>query len=82
MLDFQAGQMTAPQAWAPACSAIVSAAIVLRIILIVLGVWQDANLEVPYTDVDYQVFTDAAELIAHGATRWLHGCTCKPWQEH
>lgn len=39
---------------------------VFRIILIVYGEWQDAHMEVRYTDVDYLVFSDAASLVASG----------------
>lgn len=38
----------------------------LRAILIAYGEWQDKHLEVRYTDVDYLVFSDAAELMASG----------------
>ncbi|XP_010520467.1 PREDICTED: GPI mannosyltransferase 1 [Tarenaya hassleriana] len=38
----------------------------LRIVLIVYGEWQDAHMEVRYTDVDYIVFSDAAALMASG----------------
>ncbi|XP_010493275.1 PREDICTED: GPI mannosyltransferase 1-like [Camelina sativa] len=38
----------------------------LRVFLIVYGEWQDANMEVRYTDVDYIVFSDAASLMASG----------------
>ncbi|KAK1279281.1 GPI mannosyltransferase 1 [Acorus gramineus] len=37
---------------------------VLRLGLIVYGEWQDAHMEVRYTDVDYVVFSDAAALVA------------------
>ncbi|KAF6135620.1 hypothetical protein GIB67_028191 [Kingdonia uniflora] len=39
---------------------------VLRVVLIVYGEWQDAHMEVRYTDVDYIVFSDAAALVALG----------------
>ncbi|XP_057962900.1 GPI mannosyltransferase 1 [Malania oleifera] len=38
----------------------------LRVFLIIYGEWQDAHMEVRYTDVDYLVFSDAASLIASG----------------
>ncbi|KAK1326745.1 GPI mannosyltransferase 1 [Acorus calamus] len=37
---------------------------VLRLGLIVYGEWQDAHMEVRYTDVDYLVFSDGAALVA------------------
>ncbi|GJP48945.1 hypothetical protein CLOM_g8216 [Closterium sp. NIES-68] len=37
-----------------------------RLIMILFGEWEDANLEVKYTDVDYLVFTDAARLVTLG----------------
>jgi len=39
---------------------------IFRVILIVYGEWQDAHMEVRYTDVDYLVFSDAAALMAAG----------------
>uniref|UniRef100_A0A5B7A2E4 GPI mannosyltransferase I n=1 Tax=Davidia involucrata TaxID=16924 RepID=A0A5B7A2E4_DAVIN len=39
---------------------------VLRLFLIIYGEWQDAHMEVRYTDVDYLVFSDAASLMASG----------------
>ncbi|KAI9218421.1 PIG-M-domain-containing protein [Blastocladiella britannica] len=40
----------------------------LRIGMLIYGAWQDANLPVPYTDIDYRVFTDAAAAVAkHGS---------------
>ncbi|KAM7524022.1 hypothetical protein LguiA_013924 [Lonicera macranthoides] len=38
----------------------------LRLFLIIYGEWQDTHMEVRYTDVDYLVFSDAAELVASG----------------
>lgn len=38
----------------------------LRILLAAYGIWQDANFEVTYTDIDYHVFTDAAEFVSLG----------------
>ncbi|KAJ3364682.1 GPI mannosyltransferase 1 [Allomyces javanicus] len=38
----------------------------LRIMLLAYGMWQDANLAVKYTDIDYHVFLDAARAILRG----------------
>ncbi|OLQ15257.1 GPI mannosyltransferase 1 [Symbiodinium microadriaticum] len=45
---------------------LILAAVFLRLILIAVAEVQDYLAEMPYTDVDYQVFTDAAESIALG----------------
>ncbi|KAK4480133.1 hypothetical protein RD792_013190 [Penstemon davidsonii] len=37
-----------------------------RVFLILYGEWQDAHMEVRYTDIDYVVFSDAASLMASG----------------
>ncbi|GAB4847597.1 hypothetical protein Ancab_026659 [Ancistrocladus abbreviatus] len=37
-----------------------------RVFLILYGEWQDARMEVRYTDVDYLVFSDAATLMSMG----------------
>lgn len=42
------------------------AAIILRVVLLLYGLWQDAISPVKYTDIDYYVFTDASRFIAHG----------------
>lgn len=39
-------------------------ALCLRIVLLVYGRWQDANMDVKFTDVDYHVFDDAAQFAA------------------
>ena len=43
-------------------------AIALRVVLLVYGLWQDANSPVKYTDIDYLVFTDAARFTAAGGS--------------
>lgn len=40
--------------------------VVVRLILLVFGSWQDAALKVKYTDIDYRVYTDAARFLADG----------------
>ncbi|KAI9309325.1 PIG-M-domain-containing protein [Cunninghamella echinulata] len=45
---------------------LLAASILLRIVLLLYGEWQDANMTVKYTDIDYVVFTDAARFIVQG----------------
>ncbi|KAG5979614.1 GPI mannosyltransferase 1 [Claviceps digitariae] len=39
-------------------------ALLLRLVLLLYGSWQDAHSAVKYTDIDYLVFTDASRLVA------------------
>ena len=38
----------------------------VRVALLVYGAWQDKYLEVRYTDIDFDVFSDGAELVWRG----------------
>ncbi|KAF2071935.1 hypothetical protein CYY_006750 [Polysphondylium violaceum] len=39
---------------------------IIRLILIVFSEWQDANMLVKYTDIDYIVYTDASRFVVDG----------------
>ena len=47
-------------------SRIIAWGCAVRLFLIVFGAFQDAHAEVPYTDIDYQVYSDAARFICEG----------------
>lgn len=47
-------------------SIVFSSAILLRIVLLLYGLFQDAHSSLPYTDIDYFVFTDAARYVSRG----------------
>ena len=47
---------------------IISLAIALRAVLLVFGAWQDSHLAVKYTDIDYEVYTDAAHFLVAGGS--------------
>lgn len=52
--------------WLAQAKVVYSLALVARIVLIVFGEWQDRVLDIPYTDIDYEVISDAAKLIVTG----------------
>ncbi|GME26775.1 gpi mannosyltransferase 1 [Neofusicoccum parvum] len=47
---------------------VFSAAVALRAVLLVYGLFQDAFSPMKYTDIDYFVFTDAARFVSQGAS--------------
>lgn len=49
---------------------VFSAAILLRVILFLYGLWQDAHSPMKYTDIDYYVFTDASRFVAQGQSAY------------
>ena len=46
-------------------------ATLLRIVLLIYGLLQDRYASLPYTDVDYFVFTDAARYVSRGYSPYL-----------
>ena len=41
-------------------------AVAVRVALLAHGRWQDSTLDVPYTDIDYEVYSDAAKFVQLG----------------
>ena len=52
-------------------STLLSLAFILRLVFIIYGEWQDRSMNVKYTDVDYNVFTDAARHVVAGDSPYL-----------
>ena len=53
-----------PSFWTP--QVVFTSAVVLRVIFFFYGLFQDAYGALPYTDIDYFVFTDAARYVYYG----------------
>jgi phosphatidylinositol glycan class M len=47
---------------------LILSAIALRAGLLLFGSWQDTHLAVKYTDIDYEVYTDAAQFMVQGGS--------------
>lgn len=47
---------------------LILSAIALRAGLLLFGSWQDTHLAFKYTDIDYEVYTDAAQFIVNGGS--------------
>jgi phosphatidylinositol glycan class M len=45
---------------------IIWTAILVRVVLLAFGTYQDAHFELKYTDIDYEVYTDAAYFMWRG----------------
>eukprot|EP00026_Physarum_polycephalum_P011312 Phypoly_transcript_11526.p1 GENE.Phypoly_transcript_11526~~Phypoly_transcript_11526.p1 ORF type:complete len:396 (-),score=35.30 Phypoly_transcript_11526:1-1188(-) len=46
-------------------------ALFIRLLLVAFAEWQDANMLVKYTDIDYKVFTDASLHVVEGESPYL-----------
>lgn len=51
----------------------IAIAIIQRIIIFFWGLYQDANMEPRFTDIDYFVFTDASRFMASSTTTIVNG---------
>ncbi|CAG5133794.1 unnamed protein product, partial [Candidula unifasciata] len=48
-----------------------AAAFVVRIVMMLYGIWQDTYMAVKFTDIDYYVFSDAAKFVAQGESPYM-----------
>eukprot|EP00913_Durusdinium_trenchii_P025382 g23828.t1 len=73
-LDFCADPEPPPGYWIEKCSPnrLLWAAAGMRLLLILVAEVQDLMAEVPYTDIDYQVFSDAAESVWLGESPYAN----------
>jgi phosphatidylinositol glycan class M len=52
--------------WTESYMNLFLASLIIRVVLVMYSEWQDRNFVVKYTDIDYQVFTDAAKYVTEG----------------
>lgn len=52
-------------------AAVFGLAFILRLLMLVYGIYQDSTSAFKYTDIDYFVFTDAATYVARGQSPYL-----------
>lgn len=57
-----------PFEWSKHSRVVYPLALGLRILFILFGEWQDRQLAIQYTDIDYEVISDAAELVVNGSS--------------
>lgn len=50
---------------------VFASAILIRALFLVYGEWQDLNCSVKFTDIDYHVFSDAAQHVVDGRSPYL-----------
>jgi len=48
--------------------ALLGAASIIRLTLLLFAEWQDRNMALKYTDIDYVVYTDAARFVVEGGS--------------
>ena len=52
----------------PAKMNAIGLGLLARVALLTWGAWQDAQMDVKFTDIDYEVYTDAAQFMAQGGS--------------
>ncbi|KAH3664109.1 hypothetical protein OGAPHI_004823 [Ogataea philodendri] len=50
---------------------IMVSSLLLRVAFLLFGKYQDTYMDLPYTDIDYFVFTDASKFVFHGQSPFL-----------